>query len=72
MPAKVNYQEWLGRQSYQFQNDVLGVNRARLFRDGKVPLDRFVDKSGRQYTLAELARRDRQAFLDAGLDPAGF
>ena len=72
VPAKVNYQEWLGRQSYQFQNDVLGVNRARLFRDGKVPLDRFVDKSGRQYTLAELARRDRQAFLDAGLDPAGF
>lgn len=68
-PATVNYQQWLRRQSSQFQDDVLGVTRARLFRQGGLTLDRFVDRSGRQITLSELARRDRQAFVDAGLDP---
>lgn len=72
VPAKTTYQEWLGGQSREFQNDVLGETRARLFRDGKLKLDRFVNRNGDELTLSELARRERQAFIDAGLDPDGF
>jgi SPP1 gp7 family putative phage head morphogenesis protein len=72
-PASTNYQEFLGRQSRQFQDDVLGPNRAALFRRGGLTLDKFVDRAtGRQYTLAELARREAEAFRRAGLDPDDF
>jgi len=72
VPARVNYQEWLGRQPVQFQNDTLGVTKARLFRDGKLPLKKFVDRRGHELTLTQLARVERQSFIDAGLDPEKF
>lgn len=72
VPAKVSYQEWLGRQSAEFQDDVLGRAKGRLFRRGKLPLDRFVDKKGSAIPLSELAKTDRQAFIAAGLDPEKF
>jgi SPP1 gp7 family putative phage head morphogenesis protein len=40
-PAKTMYEAFLKRQSNAFQERVLGVEKARLFREGKVPLDRF-------------------------------
>jgi len=72
VPAKTTYQEWLGRQSAEFQNDVLGPTRGKLFRRGGLALDRFVDRHGRELTLAELAIAHRRAFVEAGLDPASF
>lgn len=72
VPASTTYGQWLSRQTAAFQDDVLGATRGALFRRGGLSLDRFVDSSGRQYTLPELVRRDRQAFLDAGLDPGNF
>lgn len=71
-PPRVTYAEWLGRQSRNFQDEVLGPTRARLFRRGGLTLDRFVDRRGRQIPLDDLARRDRQSFVDAGLDPEEF
>lgn len=52
-PGDITYNQWLGRQDAAFQDDVLGPTRGRLFREG-VPLDKFVDQSGRQYTLDQL------------------
>lgn len=71
-PAKVDYQTWLGRQSKTFQDDVLGKAKGRLFRRGKLPLDRFVDENDLEKTLTELARSDADAFIAAGLDPGDF
>lgn len=68
----VTYATWLARQPVQFQDDVLGVTRAKLWRRGDLTLDRFVDESGRQFTLKELAQRDADAFREAGLDPERF
>lgn len=65
--ATETYQTWLQKQPVAFQNDVLGVSKARLFRKGGVTLDRFVDRAGRSYTLAELAKREAAAFARAGL-----
>jgi SPP1 gp7 family putative phage head morphogenesis protein len=63
VPQKTTYPEWLSQQSPEVQNEVLGVTRAKLFRDGQVPIERFVDDRGRTLTLTELRQRE-------GLDPA--
>lgn len=70
--GKVTYQQWLGRQSREFQADVLGNTRARLFRDGNLDLPRFVNRRGDEFPLSELARREAAAFRAAGLDPDDF
>ena len=72
VPAKVSYGEWLGRQSREFQDDVLGITRGRLFRRGGVTLDQFVDRTGREIPLSRLAETEASAFRSAGLDPEKF
>ena len=72
VPAKVDYGEFLRRQSVEFQNEVLGVTKARLFRRGGLDLDRFVNRQGDELTLAQLAQSDAGAFRAAGLDPDDF
>jgi hypothetical protein len=58
VPDNTTYSDWLRGQPNEVQDEVLGVTKAKLFRDGNLPLDRFVDPTGREYTLAELKRRD--------------
>lgn len=72
IPAKTTYQEWLTGQSKSFQDDLLGGTKAKLFRDGGLKLDRFVNRNGDELTLAELAGREADAFRAAGLNPADF
>lgn len=72
VPAKVDYQTWLGRQSAAFQDDVLGKTKGALFRRGGLTLDRFVDANDLEKTLDELARSDADAFVAAGFDPEDF
>jgi len=72
VPAKITYQDWLGRQSVVFQDDVLGRTRGRLFRRGNLSLDKFVDHKGKQIPLADLADTEAAAFRAAGLNPADF
>ncbi|MCK5131710.1 MAG: minor capsid protein [Candidatus Sabulitectum sp.] len=72
VPAKVTYGQWLGRQSVEFQNDVLGPTRGKLFRKGELSLDKFVNRQGDELTLAELADKEAAAFRAAGLDPKEF
>lgn len=48
------YSGWLRRQPADFQDDVLGRERAKLFRAGKVKAENFVDASGKVLTLEEL------------------
>ena len=55
--AQLTYDGFLRRQSKEFQNDVLGVERAKMFRSG-MPIDKFVDSSGKTYTLEELKAID--------------
>jgi SPP1 gp7 family putative phage head morphogenesis protein len=62
VPAKTTYQEWLKNQSVDRQNEVLGVTKAQLFRDGKLTLDKFVSPTGHVYSLDELKQRNAKAF----------
>jgi len=72
VPAKVSYQQWLGRQSVEFQDDVLGKTKGKLFRKGDLTLDRFVNRSGDELNLHELSVKHADAFRAAGLDPEDF
>ena len=67
VPSRTTYEEFLKSQSLEFQTDVLGPTRVKLFLKGGLGLDDLVDRSGRQYNLSELMRRDAEAFRAAGL-----
>lgn len=56
------YESWLRRQPVAFQNEVLGVTRAKLFRIGKLPISKFVDMSGKTLTLDELRKIEPEVF----------
>jgi SPP1 gp7 family putative phage head morphogenesis protein len=66
VPATETYGSWLSRQSEATQNDVLGVGRAQLFRDGAVTVDKFVDDVGKPLTLAQLQSIDNRAAVNVG------
>lgn len=70
--ANVNYQEFLENQSREFVQDTLGKTKSKLFIDGNLKLDKFVTANGSELTIKELAVKQRQAFIDAGLDPDNF
>lgn len=58
VPEDTTYSKWLRGQSKAVQEEVLGVARAKDFRAGSFDLDKFVDKSGKTYTLKELKLRE--------------
>lgn len=67
IPADMTYQEWLSKRPAAFQDEILGKTKGKLFRDGGLTLDRFVDRNGKSYTLDQLRARDSAAFSRAGL-----
>ena len=52
--GRTTYAGFLRQQSAEFQDEVLGEERAKLFRSGKLTLDKFVDDEGRVLTLKQL------------------
>ena len=54
VPVNFTYNDWLKRQTVEIQNDALGRTRATLYRKGEYKLDRFIDPTGKFYTLEEL------------------
>lgn len=67
IPASVTYNDWLRTQPREFVEDVLGKTKAKLYLDGKLSLDRFVDRKGKELTLEQLRRQDAEAFALAGV-----
>lgn len=62
VPGDLTYGEWLKRQPRGFIDEVLGPKRARLFVEGGLPIDRFVDEQGETLTLAELRTKESRAW----------
>lgn len=58
VPAETTYGDWFKRQPNEYQNEVLGVTRAEMFRKGNISLDKFVDSTGDPLTLDELRKRE--------------
>lgn len=71
VPASMTYYEWLKTQDEEFQNDVLGPTRAKLFRDGGLTAEQFARLNlGRNFeplTLEQMRRKNPAAFDRAGI-----
>lgn len=60
--ADLNYNDWLGKQSKEFQIDVLGKTKAALFRKGGLSVDKFVNNRGQALTLDQLKAKQPAAW----------
>lgn len=54
LSTRTTYEGFLKGQSREFQEEVLGIEKAKLFRSGKVSLSDMVDRFGKPLTLDEL------------------
>ena len=64
---KATYNSWLKTQPIDFQNEVLGIEKAKLFRNGGLHLSKFIDDKGVGYSLEKLKKLEPLAFERAGL-----
>lgn len=67
LPAETNYADWLKKQSSARQIEVLGPTRAKLLREGNLPMERMYSQKGKYLTLSELREQDAGVFKRAGL-----
>ena len=67
LPAATNYADWLKKQSASRQTEVLGPTRAKLMRDGNLPLEAMYSQRGVYKTLEQIKASDAAAFKRAGL-----
>lgn len=68
VPARTTYQEWLKGQPAAIQDDILGPARGKLFREGGITLDRFVNRQGDELTLDEIRERNEAEWKQSGLE----
>ena len=59
VPATTSYQEWLKKQSSDFQDEVLGKAKAAMLRNGDITLDKFVSRDGEPLTLKQLKEKTK-------------
>jgi SPP1 gp7 family putative phage head morphogenesis protein len=67
VPARTTYQQWLQGQPAEIQDDILGPKRGKLFREGGLTLDRFVNRQGDELTLDEIRERNEAEWKRSGL-----
>lgn len=65
--ADLNYNDFLERQSNAFQDEALGKAKGKLFRDGGLTVDKFVDRTDAPLSLEELENLYPLAWGKAGL-----
>lgn len=66
--SRRTYNSWLKRQPASFQDDVLGPTRGKLFREGGLSMDKFVDRNYQELSLDQLKRKEPLAFEKAGFE----
>lgn len=62
VPGDISYGSWLRTQPRSFVMDTLGKKKARLFLNGELPIDRFVDRAGGELTLDQLKTRESDSW----------
>jgi SPP1 gp7 family putative phage head morphogenesis protein len=67
VPAETTYSQFLKRQTKGFQAEVMGVKKAKLFREGGLNLDNFVNQAGNELNLRQLQLAHPEAFVRAGI-----
>ncbi len=66
--SDISYDKWLRNQDRDFVESVMGQRKTKLFLDGGLSMDKFVDAGYvREYSLTELKVLQPKAFARAGL-----
>lgn len=65
VPSTLTYQQWFLTQSAEFQKEVLGPTRFKLWQKGGVAPTRFHNDAGFYYTIDELEKKMPSAFEEA-------
>jgi SPP1 gp7 family putative phage head morphogenesis protein len=65
--TKTNFNDFLKQQD-KFAKEYLGPTKYDLWKNGGLTLDKFVDPLGKQYTIDELYKKERNAFRKADVD----
>lgn len=61
--ASTSYSSWFANQDAAYQKEWLGPTRYKLYKEGKMPIERFSDPlNGKEYTIEQLRQRDAQTF----------
>lgn len=71
VPADLSYEQWLKRQPRDVVDDIMGKTKSALFIDGKLPLEKFVDTTGKELTLDQLKATSKGAWERAADANAG-
>lgn len=66
VPDDMTYADWLAKKPAEFQDEVLGKAKGKLFRNG-MPIERFENNKGKSYTLDQLKEKNSYYFRKAGL-----
>lgn len=67
LPGSMKFEEYLAKQSAEFQKDWLGSTRYRLYKNGGLSVKEMMDpQTNRFFTISELKKRDIEAFRKAG------
>jgi|GEM_PF-548336 len=62
IPDTLSYGQWLSKQPLETAEEVLGKTKAKLFRQGNLSVDKFVDRKGNTLNLSQLMKREPEAF----------
>lgn len=65
--TRSNYGSWLRNQPKSFQDDALGPVRSKLFREGGLSVDKFVDSNYKPLTIKQLMKKEPLTFERVGL-----
>jgi hypothetical protein len=57
LPKDVTYSQWIQKQSAARQDEVLGPNRAKMMREGKITPDQLYGSKGEYLTLEQLRKK---------------
>lgn len=61
--ASTTYSSWFANQDATYQKEWLGPTRYKLYKEGKMPIERFSDPmKGKEYTIDQLRQRDAETF----------
>lgn len=68
VPQNMSFEEWLKTKDDRFLRQYFGPTRYALYKDGKLPLRKFINpETSRAFTIEDLKKRDKAAFRRAGL-----
>lgn len=68
VPGDITYAQWLKKQSFAVQADVLGKTKAKLFSEGNLALEKFSSANLKPLTLQELKLAEKSSFKKANIN----